>query len=166
MYDNRNDELTHYGVKGMRWGVHRARKKLSTANSSGNTADRDKAVRTLESHQKKINKKIAKLDSRSEALEKRRYEQVTKNAPKAAKLNEKAAKLNAKADRTRNADRAHKRRAKANQLKYKVAQMEAQAAKTRAKIEKNEKYKRMFEQGLKDVDVALINRGRNFLLED
>lgn len=163
MYRNRNDELAHYGVKGMRWGVRRGLEELSRANTSGDKGAHNHAVATLSTHRDKIKKKMTKLDRKGEKLERMRYEQATKTEVKSAKLSQKAAKLRSKADMTRSADRAHKRYAKANRLDYRVSQMQAQVAKTKAKIEKNKKFKSLFEQGLNDINKELITKGQDFL---
>lgn len=51
-----NDELYHYGVKGMKWGVHRARNNVSTSSKrtkSNSTQQKDKATKTKKSSSKK-----------------------------------------------------------------------------------------------------------------
>ena len=50
-----NDELIHYGVKGMRWGVRKTQKKESLETKK-------QMIRTNPNSNKKINKKVDYLD--------------------------------------------------------------------------------------------------------
>lgn len=61
--DNSSNELKHYGVIGMRWGVHRYRKKY------GNTSDEAKAH--LQKHLNKASKKLNKYNKKYDKAEKK-----------------------------------------------------------------------------------------------
>lgn len=161
-----NNELYHYGVKGMKWGVRRATKKLSVANQAGNEKQRDRAVVSLSSHRDKINKKLTKLDKKSEKLETKRYKQATKNAPKIAELERKANKARRKAAKTIYTTTARKRLQKVAKLEYKASKLKEEMAKTQVKIEKNERLKAAFKKGLNEVDNALITKGQNLLHDE
>lgn len=86
MYND--DELKHYGVMGMRWGVHRATRALSNATS---TKQRDKAISSLNSHRTKSVNKIAQLQKSHSSLQKKRDAQIKGSDIKAAKYAKKAA---------------------------------------------------------------------------
>lgn len=159
-------ELYHYGVKGMKWGVRRATKKLHTANQAGNEKQRSRAVASLSTHQRKINKKLASLDKKSVKLEKKRYEQATENATKIAKLERKANKARRKAAKTIYTTTARKRLQKVAKLEYKASKLKEEMAKTQAKIEKNERLKAMFKKGLAEIDQELIANGRKLLHDE
>lgn len=103
------DELMHYGVLGMKWGVHRANYKTERYNRLMNKAlkyDKKSANFT-----KKSEKAHASIDLR----------RSNKAAVKSAKLNKKAAKIEKKSVNANNElikDRLHR---KAEKLKYKSA---------------------------------------------
>lgn len=162
LYVVEDDELYHYGVLGMKWGVRRASKQLSKATTD---KERNKAVSSLNSHREKINKKMSSLDSRSEKLEQKRYKVATKSEPKIAKYKKKAAKYRQKASTSFLPIKERNFNIKANKFDIKASKLEQKAAKTRAKIEKNERLKKTFETGLNNIDKALVDRGRNFVYE-
>ena len=161
-----NDELYHYGVKGMKWGVRRAKKELHGSRSytsTGTKGSHNHAVAVLDTHRKKINKKLAKLDKKSEKLESKRYKQATDSATKIAELERKAAKLRRKAGKAVYTSTSNKRLHKAAKLDYKISKLKESTAKTQAKIEKNNRLKAAFKKGLDEINDELVTKGQYFL---
>lgn len=165
-YITTDGELYHYGVKGMRWGVRRAKKELHGSRSytpTGTKGSHNHAVAVLDTHRKKINKKLSKLDKKSEKLEAKRYKQATESATKIAELERKAAKARRKASKTIYTTTARKRLQKAAKLDYKISKLKEETAKTQAKIEKNERLKAAFKKGLDEINDELVTKGQYFL---
>ena len=52
-----NDELIHYGIKGMRWGVRKSR--VSSTGTKSNTRDK-KEIKAIKKEQKKWDKNVRK----------------------------------------------------------------------------------------------------------
>lgn len=107
--DDPRGELLHYGVLGMKWGVHRANYK-SRANE-------------------RLQRKALDYDTRSAKLEKKSQKyhseydlgRANKKAAKAAKLDSKAAKVSKKALKSTNElEKAYLNR-KSENLKYKAS---------------------------------------------
>lgn len=96
------EELMHYGVLGMKWGVRRASKKLSSATTKD---DRAKAKASLDKHYAKASKKLDKLSNKVDKnLAKARKKTIKAEAGFAtprgrAKATAKAAKFRRKAMR-------------------------------------------------------------------
>ena len=177
--------LEHYGVKGMKWGVRKAVRK----------------VRKNERLQQKAKKYDTKADMDEHLHPKRRFGDSNGKLGadildygqqrKAIKMREKANAIERKNNRTRDGEtivKANARRAKANveasKLRYKSAKIEAdlkviskyrvKAAQTRLFIAKNEQYiekmrrksfeykmrqnRLLGEQFLKEIDDAIANR--------
>ena len=158
-----SNELTHYGVKGMKWGVRRAIKELHESNQAGHKGGHNHAVAALSTHRDKINKKLTALDKQGSKLEAKRYKQVTKNAPKIAELERKSAKARLKAGKAVYSSTSSKRLHKAAKWDYKANKLKEAAAKTQAKIEKNERMKATFKKGLNEINNELITKGQDFL---
>lgn len=157
------NELCHYGVKGMKWGIRRARKELR----SGDSGSRDSGVARLNKHKGKVTKKIEKLDKKNVKLQKKRDKQIQKNDVKAAKMSNKAAKLKKKARGVFTSDRkAVELTIKAGLLEDKASAIRAKSQLTQAKIDKNRNLREAFNKGLSEIDRELAAAGRKYLKDD
>ena len=155
------NELYHYGVKGMRWGVRRATKQLSNATTK---EDKAKAVSKLKIHKTKATSEIAKLQAKNVKLEKKREKQILTTDQKAAKLRQKGtAKRNKSYRLLMSKSRRAKLRYKADKLNAKADSLYAQSQRTKAKIEANKTMMQMFEKGINDIDKAMVSRGKRYM---
>lgn len=155
------NELYHYGVPGMRWGVRRATKQLQKATTS---EQRDKAITSLNKHREKTSKQIAKLNAKRPKLENAYTKAVTKIDPKIAKLERKKAKLGRRAGSVFTSDKktvklVEKRRA----LDLKIEGLKAKSDTAKAAIANNDRMTSLFKQGLTDIDTALASAGKKYV---
>ena len=158
-YDN---ELQHYGVKGMRWGVRRASSRLSSSKSTDEA--KAKAVSTLQKHRSKATKKIGTLEKQHGKFASNAEKHVMKTDVKAQKIKQKAAKTERKAyGRFTSYEQAEKLKFKAGKLNAKANSLIAKSAKAKAKVQKNEQLQKMFRQGVNDIDAMLIAEGKKYL---
>ena len=156
-----SNELKHYGVLGMKWGVRRASKKLSKATTD---EARDKAISKLNKHRKKATAKIEKLGKERVGLQKSVDKYAMKGDVKAAKLQNKIQKYKRKAGGFfTSEEKAAKLLSKADVLQFKVDSLRAGSAEAKAKLEKNKTLTRIFEEGVSSIDYALINKGKRLI---
>lgn len=99
-YNPNNEELYHYGVLGMKWGVHRARKKGTTYQyQSLRTKIAKKAASVMDRNAKKIKAKSDKYLAEGKQNKAKKYEIKAKEAKQSADLQKRWAKASAKHDR-------------------------------------------------------------------
>lgn len=169
------NELRHYGVIGMKWGTHRARRTLM---KSSDTAKRQKAVDSLNRHRQKVQKKIGKYDKKISRLESKRDKRSRTTDFRAARLNASAARLQRKSAKHKrkefglftSAKSAEKHRYKSEKFasraaykKEKADKILAKSEKIKANLLKNQKYRELYDKGLRDIDSALILSGKKKL---
>lgn len=155
-----SDELAHYGVRGMRWGVRRNIKRLNSSDS----AKIAKAATALAKHKVKAGKEIAKLQKTNSKLQKRHENNVVRLQPKVAKLNREAANYRRKATGMFVSDnKAQKYLTKAYLKETKAKDLTARANETKVKIEKNQMMISMFEKGINNIDSAMASRGKKYV---
>lgn len=155
------DSLQHYGVKGMRWGVRRASKRLSKATTS---EERKKAVSSLQKHRSKGAAEITKLRKKMPKLQEQADRAVVKYDTKAAKYDRKAAKLRSKLGRTTLISGVREERAyKAMGLETKASMLRAKSAEAKAKVQANKTMQEAFQREINNIDQILVERGKKYL---
>lgn len=174
--DYMSENLQHYGVLGMKWGVHRARRSLSRASTK---EESKKAISSLETHRGKINKKINKYQSSNKTLQKKSDKRAKGKDVKAAKYSRKAADKRVKANKyERKAGRrftseargvkmlskADKLNRSARVLELKANQIKTKSDSIKAKIAKNDAMIRTYNSGLNDIDAAIKDYGRAYIV--
>lgn len=157
-----SEEINHYGVLGMKWGVHRARKTLYNPSSS----DRRKlsATSSLVNHRTKTRNKLNKLAKQETRLAKREQKNSQSGDVRAARLHAKAAKLRQKSTGILTSEEtAWLLNRKANKLDRKSANLQKRSTRIKAKLAKNRKTQEIFKQGLNEIDKALTEKGEKYL---
>lgn len=158
---NNEYELYHYGVKGMRWGVRRATKRLSKATTDD---DRKSAVASLQKHRQKGSAEIAKLRKEQSKLQAKADRAVIKYDTKAAKLNAKAAKARKKIGGTFvSAGKAEKLYFKAQKWETRASVLQGKSSTAKVKLESNKAMQDAFKREINNIDRALVERGKKYL---
>ena len=154
-------ELYHYGVRGMKWGVRRASKKLANASSK---EERDAAVATLKKTQQKGSAAMKKLQNKTAKLEARAEKTRVKYESKAPGMRQAAAYKRAKSYGLLNTGTTrYFRRRRAAKLDAKAASLEASAMRAKVRLEKNERMIAAFKTEIKNIDKAIADKGRRYI---
>lgn len=158
--DYNDEELMHYGVKGMRWGVRRATKSLSNATTQ---RQYDRAMTSLNKHKQKSQAKIAKLESQRPKLEKQVEKHVMKTDGKVAKMDLKVAKMQKKAGRLfTSKNKRTELLDKAEVMKMKADGLRAKSDNAKQLLAKNTAMQQAFKKGIRDIDASIIENGKRY----
>ena len=160
-YQN-TDELYHYGIPGMRWGIRRAQKILGSSDAS--VDKKKKAVQSLQKHQIKINKQISKLNKKDEQLLSNRDVQIRKSAGKMMNYREKANKLRRKKYGIfTSRSKAERLEFKASKLDMKPENIQNRIDSTNQLLAKNSQMKKIYNSGLDTISDTLKTKGKKYI---
>lgn len=153
-------ELKHYGVRGMRWGVRRDRKKLAKASTN---EQRDKAIRSLNNRREKGSNKVDKLSKKTPKLEVRARDAELKYDAKAASMYARAAKMRRKAYGAFTPKwLSDNRLFKSGKLYAQADDIKSRSNKAKAKLKHNKKMIEAFQIEINNIDQALVSVGKDY----
>lgn len=169
------EELQHYGVLGMKWGVRRSREELERRRSklgakneklsARETAKTDAAKKyaaksaDMQARNVKYKKQLAKATAKKTQNDVRLYSERSRRHPNERRL---AKYERERAKQMRKISTAN-RNLKYNKWEQKLAQAKLDAEKARAKIEKNERLMNVFSKTIDAIDAGTIQQGRVFM---
>ena len=146
-----SDELCHYGIRGMRWGIRRYQNPDGTLTEAGR-----KRV-------SKLHDSNSRLTERRDKLTKRMEFQTRKYANSISKANQKAAELRVKEYGL------FTTKARADKLEYKASKLEARAAqkamkidRTKARIAKIDVLVSKNNRKISELNSAEISKGKDY----
>ena len=146
-----SDELCHYGIRGMRWGIRRYQNPDGTLTEAGR-----KRVSKLHDSNSRLTERLDKLTKRMEF-------QTRKYANSISKANQKAAELRVKEYGL------FTTKAKADKLEYKASKLEARAAqkamkidRTKARIAKIDVLVSKNNRKISELNSAEISKGKDY----
>lgn len=170
-----HNELYHHGVPGMKWGVRRSREKLGrkVGKMRSKNSELSDKVKRLNDAAKKYDVKSTKMIKRNAKYEAR----IAKATPKQAKYEiklqkelskrnpnaEKVGKLTAKKQKYDTQITKATSKLKFNKWNQKASEAREAAAKAQAKIEKNERLMKKYNNTIKALDAGTIQQGRLFM---
>lgn len=138
-YQN-TDELYHYGIPGMRWGIRRAQKVLGSSDASIDKKKKDEQL--LSNRDVQIRKSAGKMMNYKEKANKLRRKKygIFTSRSKAERLEFKASKLDMKAENIQN-----------------------RIDRTKQLLAKNSQMKKIYNSGLDTISDTLKTKGKKYI---
>ena len=174
MYE-KDDELYHYGKKGMKWGIRRSRDKLVKKVNrldriiTSDTRRNDKLnsnLRYYKSEASKVNTKNARHErrlARATAMKSRYDLKAQKELSRWYTDPNRLAKYQAKSQKYNAQMLRAQKRIRYNKWTVKAEQTQVYADRAKAAIERNKRLKDMYSKTIEGIDSNKIDQGRFFM---
>ena len=161
-YHYTTDELYHYGILGMRWGVRRSRKELARAQ---NSSERDEAVSKLNKHREKGTNKMNSLSKRGESIRRRAVRNETIAAIYARKAARERMSKYSPVSLIRTPIQKRYHEFQATRAQSKSSRRMAAASRYNALSALNQKSINAFQKEINKIDKTIAEAGKRFINE-
>lgn len=161
----KDESLQHYGVLGMKWGIHNSarniKKTVSKINNTNDKNERKKYQAELAGQHVANSKRLVKINDSTNKLQRKKDKYDQKLSVKAAKYKQKASKFRSKSfSKFKSEEKKSEYVAKAEKYEAKANKIQSKVNVIKAKLSRDDNFRNKLNTLISEADNAAIAYGK------